>query len=716
MEKSLCLKAQLRETHPLKRPSFTLLLPLTWAALIVVWAFRLTGHFPAFLDTVTYVFPEKWVNTTQWASGAVPLWNPWIACGTPHLAQSQPACFYPPYLLWVWTGLSDWFFYAGLLHSAWALVGFYLWAGRMGASRTAAWLGGGSFAFSALAVIYWGFPTHLATISWIPWIFWALDRAVEKGSFARWAVFSLALAMQTLAGYAYFGLYTYLALAAYLAWGIKPHHRPWKMFLTASAGAFLLSAVQILPFVDYGFYANRPLGELFALKPLELLTLFWPDLLGTPSLMSYKGVTGHFIFNPYFGLVPLAGLILSLCVKNKVIRFFSWSSVLALLFIAGIPFIPVKLEPAKAAPLFIFLAVTAGTLYWSRRADFGKWPRWLILVGAVLWAADLFALPFRVVPLVQDPYRDPAVVQDASCLRQWAGEGRLLTLRPREAFYPPGKQGSLQASMDYRVRWAAPNCNAVWGIHSMGGYLSSTVDGFQNVKIYLEHGVQNERLLDVAGARILMGVPPPKFPKFTVQQTLADVPVTRNAGAQTTAWRAPYVREFPDRSAAFTALMDPTAFIEQEVFTEKSPAGGAVRLAPPLRKLSGYSGSSYGWWEKMLSGWRRWWGGGSTVLPVRVSPCREEMTADFREPGWMVWNESYAPGWRAWVDGTPESIFRAYGLFMAVPVHGTGLHRMVFRYEPTAFRLGLFISLAAWAAGIGGAYGFALRFVKKRRN
>jgi hypothetical protein len=162
--------------------------------------------------------------------------------------------------------------------------------------------------------------------------------------------------------------------------------------------------------------------------------------------------------------------------------------------------------------------------------------------------------------------------------------------------------------------------------------------------------------------------------------------------------------------------MDPTAFIEQEVFTEKSPAGGAVRLAPPLRKLSGYSGSSYGWWEKMLSGWRRWWGGGSTVLPVRVSPCREEMTADFREPGWMVWNESYAPGWRAWVDGTPESIFRAYGLFMAVPVHGTGLHRMVFRYEPTAFRLGLFISLAAWAAGIGGACGFALRFVKKRRN
>jgi hypothetical protein len=675
----------------------------------LVWAGRLTGHFPAFLDSVNYVFPEKWVNTTQWASGTIPLWNPWIACGTPHLAQSQPACFYPPFFLWVWTGLSDWIFYVSLFHTAWALVGFFLWARRKGVSPTTAWLGAGSFAFCAMGVIYWGFVSHVATLSWIPWVFLALDRAIEKGNALRWAIFSIALAMQTLAGYAYFSLYTYVALVVYVVWGSNALERPWKYFFTASLGAFFLSAVQILPFLDYGHYANRPVVDLFALRPMEILTLFWPDLLGTPSLKSYKGALGHFIFNPYFGLVPLIGVVLALWFRVKQARFFSWFSVLALIFLMGLPFLPMILEPAKSAPIFVFLAVTAGTLYWNRWADLKKSPRWLILLGTVVWVVDIFVLPFRMVPVVHDPYRFPTAVQDAAQLRQWAGEGRILTLRPSGSFYPADKQGSPEASLDYHVRWATPNSNAVWGIRSIGGYLSSSVDGFQNVHVYLEHGVRNERLLDVAGVKTLMGLPPPPFKKFTVQQTLADVPVTRNAGAQASVWCVPYVREFPDRPAVFNALMDPSAFVEQEVFTEKSPKGGAVRLAPPLRELSGSSAASYGWWEKLLSGWRRWRGGRNTVLPVRLSPCREEATADFREPGWMVWNESYAPGWRAWVDGKPQSIFRAYGLFMAVPVNGTGLHRVAFRYEPTAFRLGLFISLSAWAGWIGWFFALAVR-------
>jgi uncharacterized membrane protein YfhO len=64
-----------------------------------------------------------------------------------------------------------------------------------------------------------------------------------------------------------------------------------------------------------------------------------------------------------------------------------------------------------------------------------------------------------------------------------------------------------------------------------------------------------------------------------------------------------------------------------------------------------------------------------------------------RNESWLVWNEAYTPGWRAWMDGKPASIERAFGFFMAVNAPSGGKHSIEFRYEPVSYRLGLFISL-----------------------
>src|SRR5258708_35973774 len=100
---------------------------LLWACFIIsilYWIIRLWGHFPATMDTLEYAYPEKWFNVESYQNGRIPLWNPYIACGTPHVASLQPAAFYPFFWLWNFTGLPDWFFVVALFHGILAAVGF----------------------------------------------------------------------------------------------------------------------------------------------------------------------------------------------------------------------------------------------------------------------------------------------------------------------------------------------------------------------------------------------------------------------------------------------------------------------------------------------------------------------------------------------------------------------------------------------------------------
>ncbi|HTC19737.1 MAG TPA: YfhO family protein, partial [bacterium] len=158
------------------------------------------------------------------------------------------------------------------------------------------------------------------------------------------------------------------------------------------------------------------------------------------------------------------------------------------------------------------------------------------------------------------------------------------------------------------------------------------------------------------------------------------------------------VRELPDRAAVFEALLDPKAFLEETVYTEQSPDGKAVCLAPTKRTLSGYAPS---WWGELKASVAGWFQKGATLEGSRPSPCEARFTVMADKGGFLVFDESYAPGWHAWVDGVPKTIFRADGLFMAVTLDAAGEHQLEFRYEPVSFRLGLFISLIFLMGALG---------------
>jgi len=62
--------------------------------------------------------------------------------------------------------------------------------------------------------------------------------------------------------------------------------------------------------------------------------------------------------------------------------------------------------------------------------------------------------------------------------------------------------------------------------------------------------------------------------------------------------------------------------------------------------------------------------------------------------GVLVLSDTYYPGWRAWVDGREVPIAEANHVFRAVPVRA-GDHEVIFRFESTSFRAGIWVSLVS---------------------
>jgi hypothetical protein len=78
------------------------------------------------------------------------------------------------------------------------------------------------------------------------------------------------------------------------------------------------------------------------------------------------------------------------------------------------------------------------------------------------------------------------------------------------------------------------------------------------------------------------------------------------------------------------------------------------------------------------------------------SPTRVTVAAVAARAGYLVLGESWAPGWQAWVDGQPTPVLRANYVHRAVAL-SAGRHRVEFRYLPSAFQLGLYVSVTAIA-------------------
>ena len=354
---------------------------------------------------------------------------------------------------------------------------------------------------------------------------------------------------------------------------------------------------------------------------------------------------------------------------------------------------------ALALAAGIALAASAAGLHWNITAEVEERTRdllaysrepepWflagaLIISAAVLWAAlrkglsnkvavavvgalcilDLWRFGYNYNPLVppRELRRQPPAV---AALRRDGMKGRVF--QPAFPTMPTWKgfRNRSWAHVRERIALLMPNENVRWGIPDLAGYTPLEIQQNLAIRYAFVHAMwkKSDRLLQITNTAYKIERAPGytskasgAWPAVRISRVRDPVPRAYLVGAV-----VPAAGVYEAMAIALSGSFDPHAAVAVEGISGPPPRA-AKRLA------------------------------GASARIVRESATRVEVECRAPRPAILVLADMFYPGWVAVVDGQVTPIFRANGVFRAVPVD-RGRHRVVFAYRPASFRAGIALS------------------------
>src|SRR5262245_10433865 len=262
-------------------------------------------------------------------NGQLPLWNPYIFCGTPLLGAIQPGALYPPN--WLFTVFSPKTAMNLVVITTYhvALIGAYLYARRIGCNRLGSMIAGITFAFGGFMTAHLGHNNLIAAGAWLPWVLLALEE-LYLNLRGRWVALGASfIALLFFAGGPQVTCYSIMFAGAYGLFSLKfreERERRGRFLFGAAAlsvcGA-LMAAIQLLPTrelqqqgeraaITYATFAD------YSVPPQYLFQMIFPYFFGGGGQSPYKipswgklGVTetaGYVgMLAMIFGLIALVG-------------------------------------------------------------------------------------------------------------------------------------------------------------------------------------------------------------------------------------------------------------------------------------------------------------------------------------------------------------------------------------------------------------------------
>ena len=705
---------------------------------------------PLMWDGMAEFYPWRLFAAQTLKSGTLPLWNPHQFCGTPFVANSQSAVFYPFNLLFCVFPVARAFGVSVLLHLF--LTGSFMFAFLrsrvIGLGRPAALLGAVAWQMCHWQVAWLELPTFLCVSCWLPLALLLVDRATARPTALSAVWLGLCLGVLLLAGHLQIAFYCLALITAYAIFRISPLLKTqWKPLLGAALLAIVLmlgiAAPQLLPAIELSRMSHRAGSAVnlaaysgyvrLAVPPVNLVTLLAPGFFGSPTRGTYWGVglnggPGAYMENAcyggvltlllaiaallttwrtstatrFFAIFALVSLLLALGTPLNAVLFFGlpgwaqtgspgrilvlWSFCLPVLAAVGLDALLRRFDAkalGKSALAFgilvaILLTFTviwidtkypAGTLAANLAPESDLWrlPVGILLgAAAAVWlyrrgmtasrlggalvaltAIDLLAAGYgfnRTAP----PSAVYPVTPLIAFLRAHKADGRIMPLNRHWPLYEPPPA------------ILPPNSAMVYGLDDTQGY-DSLLTG---------------QYFGFAGAMDGGSPAPPENGNLVFTNGFMS-PEARQAGARYAVSQTPLPGLTPVfQDAGNYVYEDRAALPRVQVIGEKRDAEGGI-------------------------------------LDIAVSPTRAKLVTEGFMPRQIVIADQWYPGWHAYFHDEPvaltegPNIFRTLTLTTRQQSLGAMNNPVELRYEPAAFRVGLYdLCLAlGTAAGVWAAAG-----------
>ncbi len=691
------------------------------------WTFETADHVAFFAPYAAFIQREL-------SQGRLPLWNPLIGVGAPVIESIQPALLHPFTLLLYALPSDDALSVLAVARLALAGLGTFLLARTLGCGLPAAALAGLLFMLSPFHLRFRLHP--LPNVSaLLPFLLWISELRLRGGSPRRCgAAWSLVGTLSILGGHPETLVHTLAAAWTYhllRAAGSAPAGGRWRAlgaaaaFLAASTGLAALGATGVLwgsveALLRSYLIRFRLMAGPGAPPPADLSLLL-------PSSPSYVGILalllaarglfarGRFPAWPWacLGVAallvayrpgPVAALVDLLPIVRTGLHeraVFVADLALAILAARGLA--------APACRRARHAVRTAAALIALGLAGFlaPAWPP-----GSGAWSAisHELALPLAFLTLgsvsLEILGRRPLRAGWA-CLLVAAVFGELHAARARgvqdlPARFPPAPaalqlvQGQESGRLFVAHRLLVANANMVYGIPALGAYDAMLDD--RSTRLLLAAGLQgsvglgvhapdepapgSRRLLDLLGVRYVLTPRPIADPELAAGlELLASDPVSlyRNPRALPRAFVAERARLARGPQQALEWLLDPRLDLARVVVLEEEPPApdpqgpARVRTAAPAR---------------------------AEILEYHPGDVR--IAASAPRGGYLVFSESYHPGWAATLGGAPAPVLRADYALVSVRLP-PGHHEVALRYRPRSLIVGLPIGVAVVSLLIAAA-------------
>ena len=372
-----------------------------------------------------FAYPLAHFQQECFRHGELPLWDPYNNCGVPFLAQWNTMPLYPPSLIYLLLPLPWSLGFFCLLHLWFGGFGMFFLARRWTGNSFAAAFAGVAFAFNGLTLNLLMWPSHIATLSWIPWVVLAVELAWREGG-QKIILAAFIGALQMLAGGPEIIFLTWILLLAlwvqqFIAGGgdasspafsatgaSQPRIAMLRRFPLVVALVISLAAVQLLPFLDLAAHSQRSAG--YADTRWSMPGWGWANFL-VPMAFGRTWTEGVFFqyeqswtSSYYLGIGALWLALLAVwTVRERRVRLLGAAALVALIFAFGgntfiypalrkiIPQLSFVTYPIKYVTLAAFLAPLLAAFAIARQQNLSNgqktdFKKRLVLVGAILLA------------------------------------------------------------------------------------------------------------------------------------------------------------------------------------------------------------------------------------------------------------------------------------------------------------------------------------------